>query len=129
MELIKNIDIGFENCEICTLLPDMFKYLIVNGIKEDFNINCFQYENGEIIKSKTCEEFSIIINKRGLNSITWNGTLKERLIKFKDIVSVIIHYDKREEEIYVPWCEKNEFLNEYQQIEKTEEGIRVSIKK
>lgn len=129
MQTIEKIELGFENCEVCTLLPDMFKYLVIQGIKENIDINCFQYENGEINKDKTCEYFSITINEKGLNTITWNGTLRERLKKFKDIVSVIIYYGHRYEKIYVHWNEEDEFFNKYQTIEETEEGITVRISK
>ena len=129
MQTIEKIELVFENCEVCTLLPDMFKYLVIRGIKENIDINCFQFENGEINKDKTCEHFSITINKKGLNTITWNEPLRERIKKFKDIVSVIIYYEHRDEEIYVPWNEEDEFYNKYQTIEETEEGITVRISK
>lgn len=129
MQKIEKIELVFENCEVCTLLPDMFKYLLIRGIKENIDINCFQYENGEINKDKTCEYFSITINEKGLNTITWNETLRERIKKFKDIVSVIIYYEHRDEEIYVPYNEENEYFNKYQTIEETEEGITVRISK
>lgn len=129
METIKSIELGFENCEVCKLLPDMFKYLIIQGVKENIDINCYQYENGEINRSKSCEYFSIIINEKGLNTITWNGTLRERLKYYKDIVSVTIYYEHRDEEICVVWNEENDYSNKYQTIEETEEGSRVKISK
>ena len=129
MEKINRIDIVFENCEVCTLLSDMFKYLIIHGIKENIDINCYQYKNGEIHRDKTCEYFSITINEKGLNSITWNGTLKERLRNFKDIVSVKIYYEDKDEEIYVTWNDEDDFLNKYQTTEEIEEDIIVKISK
>lgn len=129
MEIIEYIDLVFENCEKCTLLPDMFKNLVINGIKENTSINCFQYENGEISKDKSCEYFSITVNEKGLSLITWNGTLRERLMNYKDIVSVIIHYENRTEEIYVPWHDEDEYSNRYQKAEKTEEGIKIDIER
>lgn len=129
MQTIEKIELVFENCEVCTLLPDMFKYLVIRGIKENIDINCFQYKKGELNKDKTCEYFAITINEKGLNTITWNGTLRERIKKFKDIVSVIIYYRHRDEEIYVPWNEEDEYSNRYQTIEETEEGIAVRISK
>lgn len=129
MQTIEKIELAFENCEVCTLLPDMFKYLVIRGIKENIDINCFQYKKGELNKDKTCEYFAITINEKGLNTITWNGTLRERLKKFKDIVSVIIYYRHRDEEIYVTYNEENEFFNKYQTIEEIEEGIAVRISK
>lgn len=129
MEKIQSIELAFENCEVCKLLPDMFKCLYLEGIKENLWINSFQYENGETNRSKSCDEFGIIVNKKGLNIITWNGTLKDRLKKYKDIVSVTIYYEHRDEEIYVPWNDEDEFSNKYQTIEETEEGIRVRISK
>lgn len=129
MQTIEKIELVFENCEVCTLLPDMFKYLVIRGIKENIDINCFQYKKGELNKDKTCEYFAITINEIGLNTITWNGTLRERIKKFKDVVSVIIYYGHRDEEIYVPWNEEDEYSNRYQTIEETEEGIAVRISK
>ena len=128
-EKLKSIEIAFENCEVCKLLPNMFKCLIIHGIKESMDINCYQYENGEIIRMKTCEYFSITINEKGLNTETWNGTLKERLRNFKDIVAVTLHYENKEEEIYVPWNEEDDFTNKYQTIEETDENIEVRISK
>lgn len=129
MQTIEKIELVFENCEVCTLLPDMFKYLVIRGIKENIDINCFQYKKGEINKDKTCEYFAITINEKGLKTITWNGILRERIKKIKDIVSVIIYYGHRDEEIYVPWNEEDEYSNRYQTIEETEEGITVRISK
>lgn len=129
MEKIKYIDLAFENCEVHRLFPNMFKCLIINGIKENIDINCYQYENGEINKTKNCEEFIITINKKGLKTKTWSGTLKERLNNFKDIVSIIIYYEHREEEIYVYWNNADDFSNEYQTIKETEDGIEVRISK
>ena len=83
MQTIEKIELVFENCEVCTLLPDMFKYLVIRGIKENIDINCFQYKKGELNKDKTCEYFAITINEKGLNTITWNETLRERIKKFK----------------------------------------------
>lgn len=129
MEIIESIDICFENCEKCTLLPDMFKYLIVQGIKENININCYQYENGEMNRNKTCEYFEITINERGLSTITWNGTLKERLKKFKDIISIIINYKNRNEDIFVIWNEEDDYSNKYQRIEEYDGSIVIKISK
>lgn len=129
MQTIEKIELVFENCEVCTLLPDMFKYLVIRGIKENIDINCFQYKKGELNKDKTCEYFAITINEKGLNTITWNGILRERIKKIKDIVSVIIYYGHRDEEIYVPWNEEDEYSNRYQTIEEIEEGITVRISK
>lgn len=132
METIKSIDIVFENCEAINLLPNMFKCLHLDGIKKNLWINSFQYENGETEKDKICEEFGIIINKKGLNETTsWNDTLtlKERLKQFKDIVAIDINYNHKNEYIYVPWNEENDYSNKYQTIEEIKEGIRVRISK
>lgn len=41
---VKEIELCFENVEVCKLKPNMFKYLIIQGIKQDKVINCYQYE-------------------------------------------------------------------------------------
>lgn len=80
-------------------------------------------------RNKTCEYFEITIDRRGLSTITWNGTLKERLKKFKDIVSVIINYKNRNEEIFVIWNEKDDYSNKYQRIEEYDGSIVIKISK
>ena len=129
MEKIKKIELIFENCEVCILTPDMFKYLVVDGIKEQLLINCFQHKNGEIIREKTCDEFLIEINKKGLEQETlMNISLKERLKNYKDIAGIAILYENDiKDEILVPWCDKYEFLNEYQEIEEVEDTITITI--
>lgn len=129
MKTIESIDMCFENCEKCTLLPYMFRYLIIQGIKENIDINCYQYEDGETNRNKTCEYLEITINEKGLSSITWNGTLKERLKKFKDIVSVIINYENRREEIFVTWDEEDDYSNKYQKIGEHGDSIVLKISK
>lgn len=125
---VKEIKLCFENLEICKLKPNMFKYLIIQGIKIDRTINCYQYENGEMQLIKTCEYLYIEINKEGLKQKCWEKTLGERL-KGNDIASIILYYDNNtEEEIYVVWG-KDDFTNEYQKTTYTPDGnIMIEIK-
>ena len=128
---VKKIVLCFENCEVCELIPSMFKYLIIKGIKRDIDINCYQYENGEMHKVKTCEYFSIIINELGLNTILgWDkDTLRKRL-NGNDITSIeLVYSNNKKEEIYVPWCECDDFTNIYQRNEKAENEVKITIEK
>jgi len=134
MEIIESIELVFENCEIYKLFPEMFKCLHIQGITEELWINSYQYQNGETKKYKHCQELYIIINERGLNSITRIGienieTLKTRLKMCKDITMIVINYENRQESIYVPWNEEDEHSNKYQTIKETEDGIEVRISK
>lgn len=125
---VKEIELCFENLEICKLKPSMFKYLIIQGIKIKRTINCYQYENGEMQSIKTCEYLHIEINKKGLKQKCWLQTLEERL-KGNDIASIILYYDDNtEEEIYVIWG-KDDYINEYQKTTYTAEGnLEIEVK-
>ncbi len=129
VEKIKEVTLCFENCEICILKPDMFRYLVIEGITIKKKVNCFQYKNGEILENKSCNYFSIQINEKGLKQLCWDETLKERLNR-NDIVAVIITYqDGNEEEIYVPWGNED-YINEYQKNTYTEDrNMQVIIEK
>lgn len=41
---VKEIELCFENLEICKLKTNMFKCLVIDKITERKLINCFQYE-------------------------------------------------------------------------------------
>lgn len=41
---VKEIELCFENLEVCKLKPNMFKCLVIDKITEKKLINCFQYE-------------------------------------------------------------------------------------
>ena len=129
---IEVLAIVFENCEICTLQPNMFKNLSIQGITETKNINCFQYEDGEVLDFKECKYFHIEIKKEALeNDIDEFGrTLKERLRQL-DIASVCAEYDNGySEEIYVEWADTSDYRNDYQINKITEEGnMEITIKK
>ena len=48
---VKKIKLCFENLETCILEVNMFKYLTIADISIKKYINCYQYENGEIIEN------------------------------------------------------------------------------
>ena len=129
---IEVLAIVFENCEMRTLQPNMFKNLSIQGITETKNINCFQYEDGEVLDFKECKYFHIEIKKEALeNDIDEFGeTLKERL-KHLDITNVCIDYDNDySEEIYVDWSDVSDYKNDYQINKLTEEGnMEITIEK
>jgi hypothetical protein len=117
MKKIKFIDLVFENCEAARLTPDMFRGLGVSGITRSMNVNCAQYNDGEMWESLSCKSFSIIINKKGLleakmepdfKDPKWDRDLKERL-EHHDITNVDIVFSmkgkwpKEHEYISVPW--------------------------
>ncbi len=119
--MVKEIKLCFENLETCILEVNMFKYLTISDISVRKNINCYQYENGEIIENYVCNYFYIEINKKGLKQKCWQKTLEEKL-KENNIASIILYYDDNtEEEIYVKWG-KDEYTNEYQKTLYTAEG-------
>ena len=119
-----SLAIMFENCEIHTLLPNMFKYLSIRDIVKTKNINCYQYEDGEVLEYQKCKYFHIEIKKEALeNDIDEFGvTLKTRLRQL-DIASIELEYDNGySEEIYVEWADTSDYRNDYQTNEINEEG-------
>jgi hypothetical protein len=117
MKKIKFIDLVFENCEAARLTPDMFRGLYISEITRDLNVNCAQYENGEVWEYLRCKKFSIVINKKGLLEANmhpdfkdpkWDRNLKDRL-KHKDITHVDVIFSmkgkwpKEHEYVSVPW--------------------------
>lgn len=125
--MVKEIKLCFENLETCILKVNMFNYLTLSDISVRKYINCFQYENGEMIENKVCDYFYIQINKEGLKQKCLGKTLEEKL-KENNIASVVLYYsDNSKEEIYVKWGQ-NDYINEYQKTTYTEEGnIRLEI--
>lgn len=127
-----SVGIMFENCEMYTLLPNMFKYLTLQGISETKNINCYQYEDGETLEYKKCKYFSIEIKKEALKNVIGETekTLKKRL-SCLDIISVTLAYDNGySEEIYVEWTDKSDYINDYQTNKINEYGnMEITIEK
>lgn len=117
---IKQLDIVFENCEVFTLTPDMINLCYIDGIKNNIGINCFQYENGEIYDTISCEEVMLIINEKGASQkgnfdfpTSPSSLLKDRL-KFNDITHIdVIYEDDSNTYVMVPWRDKenNEYFN------------------
>lgn len=131
---IKYIELVFENCEVVRLYPNMFKYLVIENIVKNKNINCFQYEKGECLDDLSCSYFEITIFPEGYNQeMEWtNQSLKERLENGNDITSVYLTYNNgKEERFFVPWKEGNEWINEYQTVNKDKfknDTIQIEIK-
>lgn len=132
MNKLEKIDLIFENCDCVTLIPDMFKYLSIEGIMTDILVNCYQYENGELEKIKSCNYFSITINEQGLKTkVSYEDTsLRNRLLAGNDITSICLYFDnKKKMEIYVPWNEKNEWINSYQKNKVEDSYCEIIISK
>lgn len=127
--IVTSVIIGFENCETVELKPDMFKYLYIGGVKRDITINCYQYQKGEIRETLSCKYLHIEINEKGLKEIMPMADieLRRRLI-YNDITSIILKRGKREEEIYVPWCDGENCENKWQRNGTEEEGVVIDIR-
>mgnify|MGYP006993847628 CR=1 FL=1 len=121
---IKTLDIIFENCEVYILTPDMIDTFYISNVSENIGINLFQFENGEVHSSLSCQDVLLSINKNGmqLKDDIDNMTLEDRL-KCKDITHFdIIYEDGSNSYIEVPWENKdgNEFVNKLQNTFYTE---------
>ena len=118
---IKQLDIVFENCESCTLMPDMIYMCALDKIYKNIGINCFQYRNGEIYDEIFCDQFMLVINQKGLQQKSGFGdfrnddTLEERL-KYRDITHIdLIYDDNTNDYISVHWGDdNNEYTNKLQ---------------
>lgn len=122
MSKIKYLDLIFENCEVYRLNSDMFNDINIRGIKENREYNT--------IVTKSCEEFSLRINRRGLNlKGDYQGLeLYDRLNVGNDITGVaLIYEDKREELIYTPWAGEDDYINECQQIHELGDEVLLLI--
>lgn len=127
---IKELVIVFENCESCKITPDMFSCLIVDGVKKEIRINCYQYENGELQELETCEYFHIKLNEKGLNEKGWleKRSLLDRVLDYSDITGVELIYENDEKEkILMPWNEEDEYINKYQESNYNEEKKMLEI--
>lgn len=118
---IKQLDIVFENCEVCTLTPDMIYMCILDRIYNNIGINCFQYENGEIYDEIFCDQFMLAINQKGLQQKSGFGDLKdnevlENRLRYRDITHIdLIYDDGTNDYIRVHWLDdKNEYTNKLQ---------------
>lgn len=129
---IKYVELVFENCEVARLYPNMFKYLVIENIVRNKDINCFQHKKGECWDDLSCSYFSITILPEGYEQkMQWvNQSLKERLESCNDITSVYLTYNNGKEEcIYVPWKEDNDYINKYQKTQFESDSITIKIEK
>lgn len=133
MKKIKEVILVFENCDTCKLDTTMFRYLIIQEIYTNLSINCYQYLDGTYQKIKSCNYFSIKINKKGLKqkcNLEKTKTLKEKIL-VNDLVSInLICNNNKTQEIYVPWNDESDYINEFQEnICDNSENITINIKK
>ena len=99
---------------------DMIVSCGFNHIYKNIGINYFQYEDGEVFNEYNCQEFFLIINRKGEqargSSILSDEkvTFKERIQKGKDITHVDIMYeDGSNQYIQLPWGSISEYTNDY----------------
>lgn len=131
---IKEIELLFENCEVCTLKLNMFDFLEIDNIKLTKVIPL--YSNNEIKEMLNCGKLEILINKKGLQQKSqiankiWNAYTLEQRLQMPDVVAIILKYtNKKEELIYVPWNYDDELENKYQEIRKDGDKMWLEIKK
>lgn len=118
---IQQLDIVFENCEYCSLTPDMIYMCSIDKIYTNIGINCFQYKNGEIYDEIFCDQFMLAINQKGLRQKSGFGDFKnnevlEDRLKYRDITHIdLIYDDGTNDYISVHWLDdKDEYTNKLQ---------------
>jgi hypothetical protein len=118
MKEIKFIELVLENCEIIKIDKQHIGIFRIENIKRSIS----RVAMNSISDHKSAEEVFIQISSKANNYnsyvTTWSGneTLPfTRLIKYKDITAISIHYEDDDEEyIYVPWGGESDYKNEYQ---------------
>lgn len=131
---IKEIKLVFENCEVCVLKPNMIKFLFIDNIKVSKATRLS--EDSEIIEILSCDKLTMLINEKGLKQKSqiankiWNAYTLEQRLQMPDVVSIILKYtNKKEEIIDVPWNYDDELENKYQGIKKDGDNMWLEIKK
>jgi hypothetical protein len=109
----------------------MFESLVISGINKSYEINCYQYREGEVHIDIACNFFAISVNKKGMkvrNTFVNSDTFLQRIKKWSDITHVHVFFeDGTDEYITVPWEGKHE-TNKLQRVylDKDEVGIFIT---
>jgi hypothetical protein len=122
---IKNIDLGFENCEVMSIDCKSIGHLHIDEIKDSIR----RIAVNSVSKMRCCEHFSLSINRNDnisylpFDQEEWEMNKFERITQSRDIVSVGVHYeDGTSEDFYVPWEGELDYSNECQNTYENEFG-------
>ena len=130
MKCIKEIRIGFENCEEIVLPIEVIGYFSIEDIKSTVQrigntINTYN------ITSEVVMEIFPKANSLGNKGLFGEYTVIERLVKWNDITNIVCIYENGEEEYYIiDYKEEDEYLgapNVYQRHYLSDNGAAYII--
>ena len=99
MNGISKIELGLENCEVITIDGKYIGAFDVSNIQTHIRRMGCNY----IGKYNSCESFAIEIHRSGntvnkpfgIEDVGHNESIFDRLLKYRDITSVTVYYDKK----------------------------------
>lgn len=109
MNVIQSINFGLENCEVIEFQKKHIEIFHIRNISNRFVGYLLAEEIVLKILSMANQPSSI---RFGFSE---DQLPFERLTRYADITSVgVVYEDGHEEQIYVEWSDKSEYINEYQ---------------
>lgn len=107
-EILKDfefVELNFENCEVIKIKVDNFNEINLSGITREYDFNNY---HGETLCHETIHANEIYLwlkeDSVGYNYLEQKEMLvKERITKFKDLVSITLENKNERQEIYCPW--------------------------
>ena len=130
---LKQIEIVFENCEVCYIdAKDIEKVAV-----KDFDQLMYFSNKSKLSMFSNCTLEVLELNKEALKTnhsymgdyYNEKETLYER-IKHPDIVSIGFYFNNVNGVVsyYLPWNEEDDYYNHYEKIEETDDSIIITIK-
>lgn len=122
MKEVTEIEFVFENVEFFSIDAKYIGTFLLDGITESIRRDaCNSISRYKIVK-KVCIE----IFKEGDGEYSWLGGVEkkfDRLRRYNDIVSVVVHYsDHTEEGFYVDYSDAHDETNDYQTTRISNQG-------
>ena len=117
---LDSIEFQFENCEGFSIDGKYIKDLTISDLETC--ITNLGGNRGMYMKMFSANKVNIIISSDGNKKYEpfGCGDIAEykfdRLLKSKDVVSVVLRYGETEEEYYVKWIGDSEYTNEIQDV-------------
>lgn len=117
--VLTKLVIVFENCEESEIDARDIRDFHCSDISKSITLS----GDGNIIETDFCKDMELVIRKSAkenpvvMAGVVGNLTLFDRINEYRDIVSVEIYTEdnKNSDTIYVPWSEKSDYSNNWQQ--------------
>lgn len=125
----KRIDIVFENCEYFECPIEHINVCLTGITREISTWN----GDGTTLDSHKAKEAIIWIDKEIFDlKSNFDEPLKERIMQFSDIVSVVLIFDDDTElSVYLPWQkfekEEDDYINKLQKSEIIDDALKITF--